>query len=172
MYLGNQVLELFEETGVEKTELLISIIDKLLTKHELDIPANFDSPEPFDFPELIGKIYSEASERYTSLKKEPFILEVYEAYKILESYLEFVTEITPEDKNRVIELLSMVPGESKHYDKLEIVFSVLNDPDTYRGKVKTATEALKDYMRSCGVDPGKIMNLSIEDRGTQRGYNL
>ncbi len=60
MYLGKEVLKLFENTGVKETEPLISIIDGLLTKHSTDIATRFDSPE------LIGEIYSEAKKLYNS----------------------------------------------------------------------------------------------------------
>ena len=56
--LGKEVLRLFEQTGVEETEFLVSIIDELLTEHRNEIPTKYKSPE------LIGKIYSEAKNRY------------------------------------------------------------------------------------------------------------
>ena len=62
-FVGNEVCKLFKETGIEVTELLISIIDGLLTKYRTDIPTKFDSPE------LIGKIYSEARELYNMKSK-------------------------------------------------------------------------------------------------------
>jgi len=56
--LGKEVLRLFEETGVEETELLVSIIDELLTEHRNEIPTKYKSPE------LIEKIYLEAKDLY------------------------------------------------------------------------------------------------------------
>jgi hypothetical protein len=63
MHLGNEVDKLFEQTGVEVTKELISIINKLLDKYSEYIPMKFDSPE------LIGKIYSEARELYNMKSK-------------------------------------------------------------------------------------------------------
>jgi hypothetical protein len=62
-YTGNQVLQLFEETGVKITEPLISIIEGLLTEYSNDIATRSDSPS------LIGKIYSRAKERYEMKSK-------------------------------------------------------------------------------------------------------
>ena len=56
--VGEEVLKLFEETGVQPTEFLICTINRLLTDYRIDIEKSFDSPE------LIGKIYSEARKKY------------------------------------------------------------------------------------------------------------
>jgi hypothetical protein len=62
-YVGDQVLQLFKETGVKKTESLISIIEGLLTEYSNDIATRSESPS------LIGKIYSQAKERYEMKSK-------------------------------------------------------------------------------------------------------
>ena len=106
-----------------------------------------------------------------SKEKEPVIPEVIEAYKVLAKY-SFDSEITTQDKNRVLELLSKVPKKSEHYDKLEIVIAALNIGVLTKGKLyfpaKPAARALKEYMINCGVDPGEIMDLHLESRDAYR----
>jgi hypothetical protein len=57
-FVGNEVSKLFEDTGVKVTDMLISIINRLLTEYDADILERFGSPA------LIGEIYSKAKERY------------------------------------------------------------------------------------------------------------
>lgn len=92
-------------------------------------------------------------------KRDLVIPEVSEAYKILAKY-SFDTKISPEDKNRVLELLNKVPQGSSNYDKLQIVIAAINVSEEGR----TTTRALKDYMIECGKDPGKILDLRSESR--------
>jgi hypothetical protein len=90
---------------------------------------------------------------------EPVIQEVIEAYKILAKY-SFDAKISPEDGNRVLELLGKVPRVFPNYDKLQTAVAAINVSEEGRA----AARALKDYMTACGMDPGKIMDLHLESR--------
>jgi len=94
---------------------------------------------------------------------EPVIPEVIEAYKILAKY-SFDAKISPEDENRVLELLGKVPRVFPNYDKLQTTIAAIN----VEGEGRAAARALKDYMKACGVDPGKIMDFHLESRDTDR----
>jgi hypothetical protein len=90
---------------------------------------------------------------------ESVIPEVIEAYRILAKY-SFEDKITPEDKSRVFELLGKVPRVFPNYDKLQTAIAAINVSEEGRA----AARALKDYMITCGMDPGKIMDLHLESR--------
>jgi len=75
MYMGHEVRELFEETGIKVTKPLTSIINNLLTEYRKDIETMFDSTK------IIANIYLDALERFHHYQDKVKVLQKIKTYE-------------------------------------------------------------------------------------------